>query len=98
MGKSYKPSGYQIISIDVTDKTSGDTFAPETEDEKILFEILKEQKRNKPVLLSVKNSTSESLGFVLLGGQKAELVYSDSTIRFSIGYDGTNYTLKYEVI
>lgn len=96
--KKYVPSGYQIIVVNVTGKTSGSTFAPQTEDEKILFEILQNQKCNKPILLTIVDSDSKYTGFVALGGNKAELVFSDSTLSFSIGYDGTNFSLKYDVI
>lgn len=53
MAKKYVPSGYQIISIDVSDKTSGTPFTPETEDEKLLHEILSSGEIKKPILLNV---------------------------------------------
>lgn len=52
--KKYTPSGYQIINIDVSDKTSGTPFTPETEDEKLLHSLLSSGKLEpKPILLTV---------------------------------------------
>ena len=60
--KKYVPNGYQIINLDLTGKTSGTSFAPETEDEKLLHDLLiryGNDENVKPVLLSI---TTEQLG------------------------------------
>lgn len=59
MAKKYTPSGYQIITIDIADKTSGTDFTPVTEDEKILLNIIDSGTKDilqKPILLNVLNS------------------------------------------
>ena len=62
--KKYVPSGYQIINIDTTDKTSGTGFTPETDDEKILYEILSSGKLEpKPILLKIKTSVVSLCGY-----------------------------------
>ena len=58
MSKKYVPSGYQIISIDCSDKTSGTGFVPVTEDEKLLHQLLSGMGSQnivikKPILLDV---------------------------------------------
>ena len=55
MAKKYQPSGYQIINLDYPDIESGTTLikTPETEDEKILEEILSSEKIKKPVLITI---------------------------------------------
>ena len=63
MAKKYQPSGYQIINLDLTDKTSGTPFTPETEDEKLLYEILSSGKITKPILLDIKTSGYHFSGF-----------------------------------
>lgn len=52
MAKKYNPSGYQIIDIDASDKTSGTAFDVVTEDEKLLVEILTNGVK-KPLLMKV---------------------------------------------
>lgn len=66
MSKKYVPSGYQIISLDVTDKTSGTAFTPETEDEKILHQILSSGKIEKPILLHIITGGYEFYSFGLV--------------------------------
>lgn len=66
MSKKYVPSGYQIINIDVSDKTSGTPFTPETEDEKLLYSILKSGENKKPILLQIKTSGYLMSGFVVI--------------------------------
>ena len=56
MGKKYSPSGYTIITIDVKDKTSGTPFTPETDDEKLLYNLLINPSIRKPILLTVLNA------------------------------------------
>ena len=53
MSKKYSPSGYQIIHLDCVGRTSSTPFTPETEDEKLLLQILKEplMKDRKPILI-----------------------------------------------
>ena len=87
MAKKYVPSGYQIINIDASDKTSGTPFTPETEDEKLLLKYLKSDKIEKPLLLhciSISGVTSN--GFVNI---------IDGAISFS-SYDGTNVVITYD--
>ena len=50
MAKKYVPSGYQIININASDKTSGTPFDVETDDEKVLFDLLSKE-ITKPILL-----------------------------------------------
>ena len=66
MAKKYIPSGYQIISIDVSDKSSGTGFTPETEDEKILYEILSSSKFTKPILLDIDTGAYHYIGFAII--------------------------------
>ena len=57
MAKKYIPSGYQIIDIIIpVDVSSGDTVTPETEDEKLLYDLLVKsgnKEKTKPVLLNI---------------------------------------------
>ena len=53
MSKKYVPNGYQIISIDASGQTSGVGFTPETEDEKLLYQILTSGEIKKPILLHI---------------------------------------------
>lgn len=66
--KKYVPSGYQIINIDLTGKTSGTPFTPETEDEKLLHEILSSGELKKPILLDITTSSYHVVGFVVYYG------------------------------
>lgn len=64
MSKKYTPSGYQIINIDF-DRLDEDSYLPkETEDEKILFQILKTGIVQKPILLHEK--TTQTTGFPVI--------------------------------
>lgn len=53
MAKKYQPSGYYIINIDASDKSSGTPFTPETEDEKLLHNLLWNISQDKVILLKV---------------------------------------------
>ncbi len=66
MSKKYVPSGYQIIVLDLSDKTSGTAFTPETEDEKILYEILRASKTSKPILLEINTPNIALSGFCVM--------------------------------
>lgn len=86
MGKKYQPSGYQIINLNLTGKTSGTPFDAETEDEKILLnifqKILHQEIQTKPILLSVILTGYTFLGFPIL---------SPTGINISdVRYDGLN--------
>lgn len=75
MAKKYVPSGYQIITIDMTNKTSGTAFTPETEDEKILHEILSSGEISKPILLSLVGVTDDRcFGFGVVHGGTIYLI------------------------
>ena len=53
--KKYVPSGYQIISIDVSRVDDDDNLLEETEDEKVLYELCRSGKlHRKPILMDVK--------------------------------------------
>ena len=52
MSKKYEPSGYQIIKLDLSAKTSGTAFSVATDDEKLLCSIINDGIK-KPILLSV---------------------------------------------
>ena len=54
MSKKYVPSGYQIIELKETVSKSGVALSkiPETEDEKILYEILHTSDYSKPLLIN----------------------------------------------
>ena len=66
MAKKYVPSGYQIINLDLTGKTSGTPFTPETEDEKLLHQILSSGKIEKPILIHLITSGYEFHSFGLV--------------------------------
>ena len=84
MSKKYVPSGYQIINLDVSDKTSGIPFTPETEDEKILHEILSSGKLSKPILLHIiTGAPYEITGFA---------VKTDNSISLTFGNVGSSIT------
>ena len=84
MGKKYTPSGYQIINIDVTDKTSGTAFTPETEDEKILHEILSSGEIKKPILLRLFGiSNTVIVGFPVI---------TDGSMTLTVGAVGSSLT------
>ena len=85
MAKKYNPSGYQIINLDLTGKTSGTAFTPETEDEKLLYNILVNKKCNKPILLQI-----------LWGVTLLELcgfgIYYDQELSITVGEVGGSVT------
>ena len=92
MGKKYTPSGYQIISIDVSDQTSGTAFTPETEDEKLLHEILSSGEIKKPILLRLFGITDDVLvGFPLIVDNKLTITYGvvGSSVTEEIGISST---------
>ena len=64
MAKKYQPSGYQIIVLDMNNQVSATPFTPQTEDEKILYDLLIDEKNNKPILLDIKTpSPYHFIGF-----------------------------------
>lgn len=74
MGKKYVPSGYQIININVENKTSGQGFAPETDDEKLLLELL-ENGVKKPILINLVTSVAgEFFGFATIYGSNLNIL------------------------
>lgn len=74
MAKKYQPSGYQIINLDLSGKTSGTGFAPETEDEKLLYSILRDTNNVKPILLHVLTTYGyEYVGFGIKAIDSGEL-------------------------
>lgn len=79
MSKKYVPSGYQIINIDVSDKTSGTPFDVVTEDEKLLYEILSSGEIKKPILLHIKTTGFEMCGSAILdiGSKIISLISGD---------------------
>jgi hypothetical protein len=91
MSKKYVPSGYQILEIDVSDKTSGNSYAPSTKDEEILLESLKKIENNekvKPILLVINDGGDLSSGFV-------NIDYSISQINLNIGACQTLFTYSF---
>lgn len=87
MSKKYSPSGYQIIHLDCVGRTSSTPFTPETEDEKLLLQILKEplMKDRKPILLYLATSYDEFLGICVFVGNTLQLM--NGSCRETIGYD-----------
>lgn len=86
--KKYVPSGYQIINIDLTDKTSGTAFTPETEDEQELSKLLTKHSNKeiiKPVLLTVILNSLRMTGFGVVTGGLIALTY---------GYTGSQVDLE----
>ena len=80
MAKKYVPSGYQIINLNVEDKSSGVAFTPETDDEKLLLKILESRECKKPILLHIKTSSYDLTGIA---------VFDTSTISLLSGNIGT---------
>lgn len=86
MSKKYVPSGYQIINLDLSDKTSGTPFTPETEDEKLLHEILSSIKLSKPILIHIITNAVDMCGFALLND--GSLYIGDNNYSELISYSG----------
>lgn len=86
MVKKYQPSGYQIINLNLTGKTNGTPFDAETEDEKILLDILLKMSHQeiptKPILINIVLSGYMFLGFPIMTQQGINLSY--------VIYDGLN--------
>lgn len=77
MGKKYVPSGYQIIYLDFQGKTSGQSFDPETEDEKVLFSVLLNENA-KPIYLTINTDLlGKGSGFVIKNGSQIWLNLND---------------------
>ena len=77
MSKKYVPSGYQIINLDLMDKTVQVPFEPTTEDEKILWNILHKGNTvlpSKPILLGVKTAYLRFLGFGTIADSSITLI------------------------
>ena len=88
MAKKYQPSGYYIINLDLSDKTSGTPFTPETDDEKLLFNILSNAIINKPILLKlVTQNMGTYVGFPLYIGGALKVL--DDAILETIYNDGS---------
>lgn len=81
MAKKLTPSGYQIINIDVNGRTSGVGFTPETDDEKILYEIIQSGKMTKPILLHLYTPNYNIICFP---------VFDVMTARLSIIFNATD--------
>ena len=84
--KKYVPSGYQIINIDLTGRISNTAWEPSTEDEKILFDLLKRNGKGKivkPILLYEKSNKIS--GFPILINELCSL---------SSGYAGSQVVLE----
>ena len=86
MGKAITPSGYYIINLNLEGKTSGVGFTPETDDEKILFDILNGYKINKPILLNLVTDATDIMGFAILeiGSQSLTIIGSSYSERLYI--------------
>lgn len=95
MGKKYIPSGYQIINLDLSDKTSGTPFDPETDDEKLLCDLLHNGVK-KPILLQI----SGLIGYPVVNGNALYLtsgpVGSSSTTIIESDGSQLTYTLVEE--
>ena len=100
MAKKYIPSGYQIISIDVSDKTNGTPFTPETEDEKLLYEILSSDKIKKPILLDFKTSGYHFIGFpnIEIGSKQLILTYGPVGSTVTEIMSASSDTLEWEEV
>lgn len=67
--KKYVPSGYQIISIDTSRVDDDGNLLEETEDEKVLYEIMRSGKlHRKPILMYAKmgNGGAELTGYPVI--------------------------------
>ena len=88
--KKYAPSGYVIINIDATGVTTGGTITNETEDVKVLKEILQKNDENsKPILLTVKTNLNLLSGFAVRNGNAICLNYGLSASTSLILYNNT---------
>ena len=97
MAKKYVPSGYQIINIDCSDKTSETPFDPITEDEKLLFKIINDKKFDKPILLNVIDSSGILwTGFGVIHDVSIILSLGQSLISFYISSGQLVYYLYEE--
>ena len=89
MAKKYSPSGYYIINLDLTGKTSGNSFDCETEDEKILYDVLVKVgngEKDKPVLLYLLTDNITMVGFGVTGG--GEITLQDLSYSEILSIDG----------
>lgn len=94
MGKKYTPSGYQIINIDVSARTSGIPFTPETEDEKLLHEILSSGEIKKPILLNVITSLYGTItAFPIITDNSSLLRVAFAGYQLSISVDGDDLSV-----
>lgn len=84
--KKYVPSGYQILSIDVTRVDENNHLLEETEDEKVLYDLMRNGKLDrKPILLQARHGNSGFVltGFVIINGvsiQLSDIVLTDGVI------------------
>ena len=86
MGKKYVPSGYQIIAIKLNIDEDVGTTIEESDDSKLLKELLKEHSK-KPILLDVTASTGQHLiGFGCLRIQNNDVVLDSDPYIVSIQY------------
>lgn len=95
MGKKYVPSGYQIIEIDVTGKTNGQTkWSPSTEDEKILFDLLSKPLITKPILIHLIDRYNNVVCVPILSVGSLFVVTS-STDDYSISLDNGQFVCSF---
>ena len=101
MAKKYVPSGYQIINIDCSDKTSGTPFDPVTEDEillcKILYDVTSEG-INKPILLKcIDTDQNMWCGFPSICNNRATLTDGiiGSSKQVTLWSDGSQLEINY---
>lgn len=94
MVKKYIPSGYQIINLEYPNIVSGTPIEkyPETEDEKILFDILVAQsKYTKPILINCKcanvsfSQFAVRIGDIIILGDSSNVISSSVQISYNDG-------------
>lgn len=92
MSKKYVPSGYQILNLSVvglTKNDNGEYELPESDDVKVLTEILTSKKITKPILLSIETSMFTISGLCTCALTNDTLVISLQFIK-SNSDDGVN--------
>ena len=96
MAKKYVPSGYQIIEIDLTNRTSGTGFTPETQDEKVLYDLLvSNDKIRKPILIHILNSGADITTFCILESNYLYVTYGEIGSLVSYSINGYNNKLTW---
>lgn len=97
MAKKYSPSGYQIINLDLSDKTKNVAFTPETDDEKLLYELIN-KRSDKIILLKVNDFDSTlHVGFCVMENTFYGFLYGTigSFMQLIIEKDGTKLKVSY---